>query len=157
LFFLVVAERKLWVFLRFIDSSLNQSKKGSFCKLGFVFESMGKKKMPKKTKELSVAIAESSSIAEDTQQQQQIVTPRKRGRPRKIVEKTESEEIKEIKKGEEEEEDSESKKAKMIGEEEEEEKKLMKVEGATSSSVAKEIQPQRKSRARRKSKPRKSS
>lgn len=110
--------------------------------------------MPKKTKELSVAIAESSSIAEDTQQQQQIVTPRKRGRPRKIVEKTESEEIKEIKKGEEEEEDSESKKAKMIGEEE---KKLMKVEGATSSSVAKEIQPQRKSRARRKSKPRKSS
>lgn len=118
---------------------------------------MGKKKMPKKTKELSVAIAESSSIAEDTQQQQQIVTPRKRGRPRKIVEKTESEEIKEIKKGEEE-EDSESKKAKMIGEdEEEEEKKLMKVEGATSPSVAKEIQPQRKSRARRKSKPRKSS
>ena len=43
---------------------------------------MGKKKVVKKTKELSVAIAESSAMSGDSQQQQQI-TPRKRGRPRK--------------------------------------------------------------------------
>lgn len=46
---------------------------------------MGKKKIIKKTKELSVAIAESSSIIGEQ------ITPRKRGRPRKIVEKIEEE------------------------------------------------------------------
>ncbi|KAF7139828.1 hypothetical protein RHSIM_Rhsim06G0033800 [Rhododendron simsii] len=119
---------------------------------------MGKKKMPKKTKELSVAIAESSSMVEETQQQQQqIITPRKRGRPRKIVEKTEGEEIKEAEEIKvEEEAETESKKAKTIGEEEKEQH-VEEAAGAT-SAVVKELQPQRRSsRARRKSKPRKSS
>ncbi|KAI8549686.1 hypothetical protein RHMOL_Rhmol06G0044000 [Rhododendron molle] len=118
---------------------------------------MGKKKMPKKTKELSVAIAESSSMGEETQQQQ-IITPRKRGRPRKIVEKTESEEIKEAEEIKvEEEAETESKKTKMIGEKEEKEQHVEEAAGAT-SAVVKELQPQRRSsRARRKSKPRKSS
>lgn len=53
---------------------------------------MGKKK-PQKTKELSVAIAEASSTGDETQQPQ---TPRKRGRPRKIIDKTESDEKKEV-------------------------------------------------------------
>ncbi|KAG5543208.1 hypothetical protein RHGRI_016083 [Rhododendron griersonianum] len=98
---------------------------------------MGKKKMPKKTKELSVAIAESSSMAEETQQQQQqIITPRKRGRPRKIVEKTESEEIKEAEEIKvEEEAETESKKTKMIGEEEEKELHVEEAAGATSAVV----------------------
>uniref|UniRef100_A0A2C9U0T1 Uncharacterized protein n=1 Tax=Manihot esculenta TaxID=3983 RepID=A0A2C9U0T1_MANES len=55
---------------------------------------MGKKR-PQKTKELSVAIAEASSRGDETQRPQQPQTPRKRGRPRKIIEKTESEEKKE--------------------------------------------------------------
>ncbi|KAF3446310.1 hypothetical protein FNV43_RR11489 [Rhamnella rubrinervis] len=48
---------------------------------------MGKKK-PQKTKELSVAIAEASSASagDETQKQPQPQTPRKRGRPRKIIE-----------------------------------------------------------------------
>ncbi|KAK8975691.1 hypothetical protein V6N11_021541 [Hibiscus sabdariffa] len=51
---------------------------------------------PQKTKQLSVAIAEASSAGEDAFAKQQAQTnPRKRGRPRKIVEKTESEEQKE--------------------------------------------------------------
>lgn len=53
---------------------------------------MGKKK-PQKTEELSVAIAEASSTGEgdETRQQQpQVQTPRKRGRPRKIVESEEN-------------------------------------------------------------------
>ncbi|KAK7321755.1 hypothetical protein VNO77_32665 [Canavalia gladiata] len=55
---------------------------------------MGKKK-PQKTKELSVAIAEASStIDEMGQQEQQPQAPRKRGRPRKIIVKMESEEEK---------------------------------------------------------------
>ncbi|TKY57720.1 hypothetical protein E2542_SST14772 [Spatholobus suberectus] len=51
---------------------------------------MGKKK-PQKTKELSVAIAEASSTI-DEKEQQQPQAPRKRGRPRKIIVKMESEE-----------------------------------------------------------------
>ncbi|XP_011011281.1 PREDICTED: uncharacterized protein LOC105115908 [Populus euphratica] len=50
---------------------------------------MGKNKRPQKTKELSVAIAEASAIEDETRQEPQ--TPRKRGRPRKIIEKIESE------------------------------------------------------------------
>ncbi|EXB63948.1 hypothetical protein L484_003331 [Morus notabilis] len=53
---------------------------------------MGNKKKPQKTKELSAAIAEASSTADNisetahtTQSQPQFHTPRKRGRPRKIV------------------------------------------------------------------------
>ncbi|KAK8513943.1 hypothetical protein V6N13_005123 [Hibiscus sabdariffa] len=54
------------------------------------------KMKPQKTKQLSVAIAEASSAGEDAFAKQQAQTnPRKRGRPRKIVEKTESEEQKE--------------------------------------------------------------
>ncbi|MCE3050617.1 hypothetical protein HAX54_047688 [Datura stramonium] len=40
---------------------------------------MGRKKVVKKTKELSIAIAKSSAMSGDSQQQQ--ITPRKRGRP----------------------------------------------------------------------------
>ncbi|KAB5569880.1 hypothetical protein DKX38_003673 [Salix brachista] len=50
---------------------------------------MGKSKKPQKTKELSVAIAEASSTG-DPETRQQSQTPRKRGRPRKIIEKSES-------------------------------------------------------------------
>nr|GFC30197.1 hypothetical protein [Tanacetum cinerariifolium] len=58
------------------------------------FYEMGKKKIPMKTKNLSIAIAESSSVIGDVQVEQQHaqqVTPRKRGRPRKVVEKSEDE------------------------------------------------------------------
>ncbi|KAG6787514.1 hypothetical protein POTOM_009155 [Populus tomentosa] len=51
---------------------------------------MGKNKKPQKTKELSVAIAEASSTGDPETTQQQPQTPRKRGRPRKIIEKSES-------------------------------------------------------------------
>ncbi|KAF9688531.1 hypothetical protein SADUNF_Sadunf02G0206700 [Salix dunnii] len=50
---------------------------------------MGKNKKPRKTKEVSVAIAEASSTG-DLETRQQSQTPRKRGRPRKIIEKGES-------------------------------------------------------------------
>lgn len=59
---------------------------------------MGKKKR-QKTKELSVAIAEAASKGGDTGQQQEITqpqAPRKRGRPRKVVVETESEEKKKV-------------------------------------------------------------
>ncbi|KAA8537632.1 hypothetical protein F0562_027240 [Nyssa sinensis] len=87
---------------------------------------MGKQNIVKKTKELSVAIAESSAIGEEPQQQQKQQTPRKRGRPRKIMEKTEIEAIKEEIEGE-------SKKAKTIEEEEEQQQHQIK-ELITSSS-----------------------
>ncbi|XP_027332637.1 uncharacterized protein LOC113847617 [Abrus precatorius] len=57
---------------------------------------MGKKK-PQKIKELSVAIGEASSTIDEMGQQQQQPppqAPRKRGRPRKIIVKMESEEEK---------------------------------------------------------------
>lgn len=102
--------------------------------------------MMNNTKEVSVAIAE-SSIGEEPQQQQK----RKRGRPRKIVEK-----IEDIKAAAAEYEDvleGESKKAETI-EGEEEEKKEEQIE---ETQVSKQQPPRRSSRARRKSKPRKSS
>lgn len=103
---------------------------------------MGKKKVVKKTKELSVAIAESSAMSGDSQQQQ--ITPRKRGRPRKInIVKDEEEvsvDLKKLKTSEDEQLEGEKKK-----EEFEEEKNLQ----------PQNLQPTR-SRARRKSKPRKS-
>lgn len=100
---------------------------------------MGKKKEVKKA-ELSVEVTESSSIGTE---QQQNTTPRKRGRPRKIVEKTESDEEKEIKRLK---EDGTKEGAK---------------EGETSSSLKEPKseeteEPKPRSRARRKSKPRKS-
>lgn len=53
-----------------------------------IYTHMGKKK-PQKTKELSVAIAEASSTGDESQQQQpQLQTPRRRGRPRKIFQAT---------------------------------------------------------------------
>lgn len=132
--------------------------------LGLKIIDMGKKKTAKKTKEVSVAIAESASIGSSEPQQQ---TPRKRGRPRKIVEKTESEEIKEEQREAAAEtvvEESESKKAKMGEEEEEEEEKEKMKEVATSSSVGDakkeaELVPKGLLRGsvRRKGKPRKSS
>ncbi|XP_059279126.1 FK506-binding protein 4-like isoform X2 [Lycium ferocissimum] len=109
---------------------------------------MGKKKVVKKTKELSVAIAESSAMSGDSQQQQ--ITPRKRGRPRKIIVKDEEEvsgELKKLKTSEveEESENKQGEKKKEKQEEFEEEKNLQ----------PQKEQPTR-SRARRKSKPRKS-
>ncbi|KAK8596741.1 hypothetical protein V6N12_065221 [Hibiscus sabdariffa] len=97
---------------------------------------------PQKTKQLSVAIAEASSAGEDAFAKQQAqTTPRKRGRPRKIVEKTESQEQKEAI-------DSQTKEARITEEEQVEQKPHAKAEA---SSMA----PRR--RRRRKSKPRKSS
>lgn len=102
---------------------------------------MGKKKLPKKTKELSVAIAESSSLSGEQ------ITPRKRGRPRKIVEITE--EVKESKESQQDiDEEPESKKPKLNEE-------LVKVE-TTSSTTTTTTQDQPR-RSRRKSMPRKSS
>ena len=123
---------------------------------------MGKKKR-QKTKELSVAIAEASSKGGDTQQQQQQQPqpqpPRKRGRPRKVVVVETESELKKVEPKEEPEAFtcSATKKEQQHGKQQEE---------LTSESVAckritkEEIQipkgePSR-SRARRKSKPRKS-
>ncbi|KAJ7966746.1 transcription factor TBF1-like [Quillaja saponaria] len=143
---------------------------------------MGKK--PQKTKELSVAIAEASSTAgAETQQQQQSQqtmsqTPRKRGRPRKILDKTETEDKKtevlqseqpETAIAEEGNRESSLKKAKISeGAEEQKQEQLQKEikgDGSSGSSLGlptkkeegvSEREPPR-SRARRKSKPRKSS
>lgn len=136
---------------------------------------MGKKKAVKKTKELSVAIAESSSLDAEGQQQQPPLTPRKRGRPRKIIaDKTEAagevkEEEEAAQEGRDDVEGSKSQTVKIStaeeGEEEEEVKgqpSKMKEEAAaaaatTTSSPSSKRQVPTKSRARRKSKPRKSS
>ncbi|GFY86160.1 hypothetical protein Acr_04g0008980 [Actinidia rufa] len=113
---------------------------------------MGRRKTAKKTKELSVAIAESSSIGEESSPQK---TPRKRGRPRKIVKRSESEEIKQEGEAEREARERESKKVK------EEDSEEVKEEPAT--SIAKKEQTElpkvqaSRSRARRKSKPQNSS
>ncbi|KAL1813079.1 hypothetical protein ACET3Z_023144 [Daucus carota] len=51
---------------------------------------MGKKKVV--TKELAVAVqGGSSSMADEQEAQQMVITPRKRGRPRKIINETEQE------------------------------------------------------------------
>ncbi|KAI4336886.1 hypothetical protein L6164_015363 [Bauhinia variegata] len=135
---------------------------------------MGKKK-PQKTKELTVAIAEASSTGDETKPQQS-QTPRKRGRPRKIVKNPETEEGKElIQQSEAEGTDSSLKKGKTMEKEEEEEEHgrqqdetkqvgssapcmrlLTKEEGSSKERQLPKGQPSR-SRARRKSKPRKSS
>ncbi|KAL3514636.1 hypothetical protein ACH5RR_027353 [Cinchona calisaya] len=109
---------------------------------------MGKKKAVKKTKELSVAIAESSSL--DAEGQQQNLTPRKRGRPRKINivdTKTEVEEIKELGHDD----DDESKKVKTI---EEKEQGLLQPSNSMKEEASKQqliSAPAAGSRARRKS------
>ncbi|GJW87841.1 hypothetical protein Tco_0163181 [Tanacetum coccineum] len=104
---------------------------------------MGKKKVPKKTKELSVAIAESSSIIGEQ------ITPRKRGRPRKIVER-----IVEVKESKEEsqqdlDEEPESKNQKSTEEHESKKPKstedMVKTE-ATSSTTSTQDQPRRSRR-----------
>ncbi|PON83364.1 hypothetical protein TorRG33x02_207790 [Trema orientale] len=137
---------------------------------------MGKKKQ-QKTKEISVAIAEASSTkGDETHQQAQPQTPRKRGRPRKIIETAEKSEEKAIELTEEaahEKEQvvvgdvstqSQSKKVKTSEEEQVlllgqgETQKLIKEEGGSSAAMGgakKEVLPRRK--GRRKSKPRKSS
>jgi len=127
---------------------------------------MGKNKRPQKTKELSVAIAEASAIEDETRQQPQ--TPRKRGRPRKIIEKIESEVKKEESRVEgtqaiEQVIGSQSRKVKTSPEEEEQK---VEVEEPWRSSSTREKtkeeekldvrEPPRRSR-RRKGKPRKSS
>ncbi|KAL3505296.1 hypothetical protein ACH5RR_035137 [Cinchona calisaya] len=125
---------------------------------------MGKTKaVKKKTKELSVAVAESSSFLEAAEgQQPQPLSPRKRGRPRKvIVEKTEVEEVKdeETAKESHDVEGSESKKkVKTSTEEEEEEEGLQQLSKTTTTSSSRKQFPAPRSRAsRRKSKPRKCS
>ncbi|MFS7998961.1 hypothetical protein Hanom_Chr12g01160221 [Helianthus anomalus] len=104
---------------------------------------MGKKKIPKKTKDLSVAVAETSSPIIGEQ-----ISPRKRGRPRKIVEK--KEEVKESKEESQQDSDEEHESKKQKSNEE-----LVKVEEARSSTCTNTIQDQPR-RSRRKSKPRKS-
>ncbi|GMY28430.1 FK506-binding protein 4-like [Fagus crenata] len=124
---------------------------------------MGKKK-PQKTKELSVAIAEASVTGDETQQAQP-QTPRKRGRPRKIIEKPESQDKQE--EAEDTSNETQSKKVKTG----EQDQQQLKGEGSSASmgvtnkeedqSEKREVllpkEPPRTSRARRKSKPRKSS
>ncbi|CAK8569621.1 unnamed protein product [Lathyrus sativus] len=105
---------------------------------------MGKK--PQKTKEVWAAIAEASTTIDDEQQQQQPQTSRKRGRPRKIVVKMESSE-------EPKEEDS-MEKQETKGSSEIETCMLRKEE---ETEVPKGVVSYRTSRARRKSKPTKSS
>lgn len=138
---------------------------------------MGKKK-PQKTKALSVAIAEASSTGDETLQQPQPQTPRKRGRPRKIIEKPESHDKKEeqLTSGEAEEAPTETqlKKVKAGDEERQEqhehqlEHQQLKGEGSSAYMVSTKKEEDQsakmegpreppRSRARRKSKPRKSS
>ncbi|KAF5445092.1 hypothetical protein F2P56_034170 [Juglans regia] len=137
---------------------------------------MGKKKS-RKTKALSIAIAEASSTGDIdlSQQQAQPQTPRKRGRPRKIVERPDIQDKKEEEPVSDEAQvaarENQSKKVIMGAKEEQQEQQheqhqqeLQKLKGEGSSAsmrgIKKEgnpaIQPLR-SRARRKSKPRKSS
>ncbi|KAF5806736.1 hypothetical protein HanXRQr2_Chr05g0225091 [Helianthus annuus] len=112
----------------------------------------GKKKLQMKTKELSLAIAESSSVIGEVQVEQkqvQQVTPRKRGRPRKVVEKSEEDDDET---NQDLQEDMLSKKAKSKDEKSNEE--LIKEEAKEAPSpTATKDQPRR---SRRKSKPRKS-
>ncbi|KAJ6687254.1 NUCLEOPORIN NUP159-LIKE [Salix purpurea] len=129
---------------------------------------MGKSKKPQKTKELSVAIAEASSTG-DPETRQQSQTPRKRGRPRKIIEKSESVVKNEESKAEgaqaihEQGSGSQSKKIKT-SQEEAAAQQQVEAEGPSSSTRGKKKEdgksegkePPRRSR-RRKSKPRKSS
>ncbi|KAF3971518.1 hypothetical protein ACB098_01G045400 [Castanea mollissima] len=135
---------------------------------------MGKKK-PQKTKELSVAIAEASITGDEGQQQPLSQTPRKRGRPRKIIpesqDKKEDEEESVAKEAEDTTNESQSKKVKTGEEEEEEQQQKLKGEGSSASmglgaskkeegqAGKREVLPKEppRSRARRKSKPRKSS
>lgn len=123
---------------------------------------MGKKK-PQKTKELSVAIAEASSTAEVVEEtstpQHHQTTPRKRGRPRKIIEKIEisSEEYKPQDQKLDQEEEGESKKARSIKEEEEQQKETSSSAACTRFSKDDSKGEPSRNRARRKSKPRKSS
>ncbi|KAF7829679.1 RNA polymerase II degradation factor 1-like [Senna tora] len=115
---------------------------------------MGKKKV-QKTKELSVAIAEASSAGEKVQQVEQS-QPRKRGRPRKMVEKTEEREEKQeetIIEG------SSFKKGKSSESEQHDVEKQEGSSACTSTSTRFTNDPKAepsRSRARRKSKPRKS-
>ncbi|KAG2663950.1 hypothetical protein I3760_16G056000 [Carya illinoinensis] len=142
---------------------------------------MGKKS--RKTKALSIAIAESSSTGDidQSQQQAQPQTPRKRGRPRKIVERPDIQDQKEEQLVSDEAQvaarENQSKKVKMGREEQQEqqhvqhqpEQQKLKGEGSSASmrGIKKEGNESEKmevpsesslrSRARRKSKPRKSS
>ncbi|KAK4429250.1 hypothetical protein Salat_1225300 [Sesamum alatum] len=105
---------------------------------------MGKKKAVRRTKEVLVALAESSA-AEPVQ------TPRKRGRPRKVIEKNEEEQ---------EVGGADSKKARTG--EGDEEKKVEEIEGEMVGSkgvegVSMKQEEEGPRRSRRKSKPRKSS
>lgn len=119
-----------------------------------------KKKVVKKT-ELSIALAESSSTIAKAQ------TPRKRGRPRKIIEKSDEEEQRaeelqdfegtDLKKAKtsDEEEDIRDKVEETVGSSEKEE--MVKVEDNHRLSSKQQLAARRSSRATRKSKPRKSS
>lgn len=119
-----------------------------------------KKKVVKKT-ELSIALAESSSTIAKAQ------TPRKRGRPRKIIEKSDeegqrAEEFQDFEgtvlkkaKTSDEEEDIRDKVEETVGSSEKEE--MVKVEDNHRLSSKQQLAARRSSRATRKSKPRKSS
>jgi len=106
---------------------------------------MGKK--PQKTKEVWAAIAEASSTIDEQEQQPQ--PTRKRGRPRKIVVKMESSEEKAVSQQEQEEGTKTSSEACMVRKEEGGEEIQLVPKGVSVSC--------RSSRARRKSKPIKSS
>lgn len=131
---------------------------------------MGKKRSSKQTRQVSVAVAEASSAAEEGQ----LSPPRKRGRPRKIVEKTENEARREeegaINEAVEEREDvgisrSDLERVRITGEEGERgttsfkggEEKEEKEQFEGGEEEEEEDRPTRSRRARRKSKPRKSS
>lgn len=150
-------------------------------KLGRVIEKREKymvmgKKRPQKTKELSVAIAEASTAGTgddtqqpQTQQQNRPQTPRKRGRPRKITEKTETiskEDIVEPQAGGRAEvSESSSKKGRTSegeggGQEQEQQPRHAQQQEGSSACTQFSKDPKgepSRSRARRKSKPRKSS
>lgn len=131
---------------------------------------MGKKK-PQKTEELSVAIAEASSTGEGDrirQQQPQVQTPRKRGRPRKIVESEDNGDQEAAAQVHQKEvtDDEQSQSKKLQTSKEEQDVRKAEAPSASMDSVQKKggqsivgepsKEPPR-SRARRKSKPRKSS
>lgn len=105
---------------------------------------MGKKKvLTKKTKELSVAISETSMAdQEDTQ----VITQKKRGRPRKVEQEISAEE--------QEDETDELKKPKTSDQEDDGEEDQLK---SAKIEQERKLQQPRSSRARRKGKPMKSS
>lgn len=148
----------------------NSSKSWNSCSICFLdLGKMGKRK-GQKTKELSVAIAEASSSAAEAgdEAKSPVVTPRKRGRPRKIVEAKQEEEQQQQQQQRQQQQNPIQQAAVAEEEEAAEDKVVDQTEKARTGEVEEQKQgmlqessstrkTSSRSRARKKSKPRKSS